>query len=76
MSRRLKNSLLQTIVESARDGVVVVDARAKGMPVIFVNPAFRSMTGYDDDELVEKGLSCLQADDRRQRRAPGRNSDS
>lgn len=67
MSRRLKNSLLQTIVESARDGVVVVDARAKGMPVIFVNPAFRSMTGYDDDELAEKGLSCLQADDRRQR---------
>lgn len=67
MTRRLKNSLLQSIVESARDGVVVVDARQEGLPVIFVNPAFLAMTGYDDDELVEKGLSCLQGDDRRQR---------
>lgn len=67
MPRRLKNSLLETIVASTRDGVVVADASQPGFPVLFVNPAFLAMTGYDEDELVTKGLSCLQGDDRRQR---------
>lgn len=67
MARRLKNTLLESIVESARDGVVVVDARRQELPVIFVNPAFKAMTGYDEEELAARGLSCLQGDDRRQR---------
>ena len=64
---RLKNVLLETIVASARDGVVVVDARKKDLPVVFVNPAFEQMTGYDAGEIVAGGLSRLQGDDRRQR---------
>lgn len=67
MARRLKNSLLDSIVAATRDGIVVVDARQEGFPVVLANPAFQAMTGYDQHELSEKGLACLQGDDRRQR---------
>lgn len=67
MLKRLKNSLLQAIVESTRDGVVVVDAGREGMPVVFVNPAFEQISGYTAGELAAGGLSRLQGDDRRQR---------
>jgi diguanylate cyclase (GGDEF)-like protein/PAS domain S-box-containing protein len=67
LARRLKNILLEAIVESTRDGVVVVDARKRDLPVVFVNPAFEQMTGYDAEEIAAGGLSRLQGDDRRQR---------
>ncbi len=67
MARRIKNTLLEAIVGSTRDGVVVVDARRTGLPVVFVNPAFEQMTGYKAEEIASGGLSRLQGDDRRQR---------
>jgi len=67
LGRRLKNNLLEAIVESARDGVVVVDARDRELPVIFVNQAFEQITGYDAEEIAQGGLSRLQGTDRRQR---------
>lgn len=67
MGRRLKNNLLEAIVESVREGVVVVDARDEELPVVFVNPAFEQITGYGAAEIAEGGLSRLQGTDRRQR---------
>jgi len=65
--KRLKNSLLEAIVGSTRDGVVVVDAGREDLPVVFVNPAFELMTGYGAEDIAAGGLSRLQGDDRRQR---------
>jgi diguanylate cyclase (GGDEF)-like protein/PAS domain S-box-containing protein len=58
--------LLKRVVESAPDGVVLIDALAADHPVIFVNPAFARMTGYAPGELVGRNLRMLQADDREQ----------
>lgn len=67
MATRLKNSLLEAIVQSASDGIVVVDALADGHPVVYINAAFEAMTGYSLQELKAVGLGELQGEDRRQK---------
>lgn len=66
LARRLKNSLLEAIVRSTRDGIVVVDASGDDLRVLFANPAFEAMTGYSTEELQEHGLGTLQGDGRDQ----------
>ncbi|HZF15641.1 MAG TPA: diguanylate cyclase [Steroidobacteraceae bacterium] len=58
--------LLTRIVESDPDGVVVVDAQAPDMPVVYVNPAFERLTGHPATELIGRNLRLLQANDRDQ----------
>ena len=67
MARRLNNTLLQAIISASRDGVVVADARAKDVPIVYVNPAFEQMTGYSADEILGQNCRFLQGEDRRQR---------
>jgi len=56
-------SLLQSLVESAPDGVVICDARAADWPVLFVNPAMEQLTGYDANYIRGRNLRFLQGDD-------------
>jgi len=58
--------LLRRVVDSDPDGVVVVDALAQDLPVVYANAAFLRMTGYPLEELVGRNLRMLQADDRDQ----------
>ncbi len=59
-------TLLQSLVESAPDGVVICDARAADRPVIFVNPAMEKLTGYDASYIRGRNLRFLQGEDHEQ----------
>jgi diguanylate cyclase (GGDEF)-like protein len=59
----LDPAILQSIVESDPDGVVVIDALTADQPVIYANPAFARMTGLAADELVGRNPRVLQAKD-------------
>lgn len=50
-------------------GVVISDAKAPDMPIVYVNPKFEAMSGYSSAEIL--GLNCrfLQGNDQNQ---PGR----
>jgi two-component system cell cycle response regulator len=58
--------IYRRLLESSPDGVVLVDAQNPEHPVVYVNPAFESLTGYAAADLVGKNLRMLQADDRDQ----------
>ncbi|MBP7860739.1 PAS domain-containing protein [bacterium] len=53
-------------VESARNGIVLTDPNIKDNPIIYANPAFIELTGYEMDEIVGKNCRFLQATDRSQ----------
>jgi PAS domain S-box-containing protein len=40
--------------------VVVTDATVPRYPILYVNPAFRLLTGYADDDVIGQSLSFLQ----------------
>jgi diguanylate cyclase (GGDEF)-like protein/PAS domain S-box-containing protein len=52
--------LLQRTVESAVNGICIVDMRADDRPVVYVNPAFEQMTGYAADEAIGRNCRFLQ----------------
>jgi diguanylate cyclase (GGDEF)-like protein/PAS domain S-box-containing protein len=58
--------LYRRLVESSPEGVVLIDAQGTDHPVVYVNPAFETLTGYSAAELVGRNLRLLQADDREQ----------
>ncbi|RBP28331.1 PAS domain S-box-containing protein/diguanylate cyclase (GGDEF)-like protein [Marinobacter pelagius] len=51
--------ILKRSLESSDNGVVVVDYRSEGLPVVFVNPAFSQMTGYSEAELLGAPVQLL-----------------
>ena len=56
---RLK--IFERSVESSNNGVVISDANQKAFPIIYVNPAFKEITGYhEDNELLGRSCSFLQ----------------
>ncbi len=48
------------------DGVLVADMRQMDQPIVQVNPAFESMTGYGAAEAIGKNVRYLQGADRHQ----------
>jgi PAS domain S-box-containing protein len=58
--------LYRRLVESSPEGVVLIDAQGTDHPVVYVNPAFESLTGYSSADLIGRNLRLLQADDRDQ----------
>lgn len=50
----------------ASDGVLVADMRQRGQPIVHVNPAFESITGYPAAEAIGKNCRYLQGSDRLQ----------
>lgn len=45
-------------IQAATEGIIIVDAIATDHPVIFVNPAFETLSGYPSDEAI--GTPFLQ----------------
>src|SRR5690554_964689 len=60
-NRQLK--LLKRCIESSSNGMVVSDAMAPDMPVVYVNPTFERITGYRADEALGRNCRFLQGDE-------------
>jgi diguanylate cyclase (GGDEF)-like protein/PAS domain S-box-containing protein len=58
--------LLRRAVESTDNGVIIADARAPDLPVVYVNPAFEQLTGYARNEICGRNCRVLQRGDREQ----------
>jgi diguanylate cyclase (GGDEF)-like protein/PAS domain S-box-containing protein len=58
--------LLRRAVEATDNGVLISDARAPDVPVVYVNPAFEQMTGYSREEIQGRNCRLLQRADRDQ----------
>lgn len=53
-------------IEASSQGIIIVDARKEGRPIIYANPAFTQITGYTRDEVMGKNCKFLQGDDQDQ----------
>lgn len=53
-------------LEHASDGVLIADMRQRGHPIVQVNPAFETITGYPAAEAIGKNCRYLQGSDRLQ----------
>jgi len=58
--REMELRILQRSVEASINGIVIADAQAEGMPVIYVNEAFERITGYRRDEVLGRSCNFLQ----------------
>ncbi|WP_417236659.1 PAS domain S-box protein [Bizionia paragorgiae] len=58
----LKSSALQ----SASNGIVITDALQDDNPIIYFNSAFRDLTGYSNEEIINRNCRFLQGEDREQ----------
>ncbi|MHC5140397.1 MAG: PAS domain-containing protein, partial [Planctomycetota bacterium] len=52
--------LKERALESTDEGVVISDCSQPDMPIIYVNRAFTTMTGYGYDEVVGRNCRFLQ----------------
>ncbi len=55
--------LRERVIDASTLGVVIVDARLPDMPVVYVNPAFETITGYDAGEILGRNCRVLQGPD-------------
>jgi PAS domain S-box-containing protein len=53
-------------VENSSEGILIADMRGPGQPIVQVNPAFESITGYSAAEAIGKNCRYLQGSDRLQ----------
>jgi len=58
-----ENERLAAAIASLATGVVITDPNAPDNPVVFANPAFLRMTGYDAGEVIGRNLRFLQGPD-------------
>ena len=57
---------LLRFLEASSSPVVVTDALAPDQPIVLVNPAFETMTGYGRDDVLGRNCRFLQGADRDQ----------
>lgn len=55
--------LLKRGMESSPSGIIMVDAQQCGMPIVFANPAFYHMTGYEHSEVIGNNSRFLSGAD-------------
>ncbi len=53
-------ALLTRAISTASNGIVIADAQAADMPLVYVNAAFEQMTGYTQHEVLGKNCRLLQ----------------
>ena len=63
---RIPSELLTQSVMVASCGILVTDCRQKDNPVVFVNPAFEEMSGYEAREILGRHCRLLLGKDRKQ----------
>jgi len=55
-----KMRLLQRSLEASHNGVLICDAQAEELPIIYTNPAFERITGYSAAEALGRNCRFLQ----------------
>lgn len=62
--RSRRDALLgQRAMAQSANGIVIADAQAPDMPVVYVNPAFERITGYAREEVLGRNCRFLQGHD-------------
>jgi len=60
-------TLLQRMIDASNDGIVVAEQEGDDDTIlIYVNPAFERLTGYDANDILYRDCRFLQNDDRDQ----------
>ncbi|OEY66577.1 EAL domain-containing protein [Marinobacter sp. X15-166B] len=54
--------LFKRCIEASSNGIIIADARQPDMPVVYVNPSFERITGYDRAEVQGRNCRFLQHD--------------
>ncbi|WP_299113942.1 PAS domain S-box protein [uncultured Winogradskyella sp.] len=54
-------------LESASNGILITDALKPDNPIIYYNKAFTELTGYTDEDILNKNCRFLQGNDRDQK---------
>ncbi|KNG93079.1 PAS domain-containing protein [Pseudaestuariivita atlantica] len=57
-----QNALLAAVIDGSSSGFAIADAAVDDMPLVFVNKAFESMTGYAASEVLGQNCRFLSAD--------------
>ena len=57
--RLIMKRLLEASMEESYNSIIISEA-GPGYPIIYVNPAFSELTGYEPDEVMGKSPSILQ----------------
>ena len=57
--RLIMKRLLEASMEESYNSIIISEA-GPGYPIIYVNPAFSELTGYEADEVMGKSPSILQ----------------
>jgi len=67
-TKTLQNTLniRNRALELAGNGIIIVDAQNKKLPIVYSNRAFTRITGYNRNEVLGKNCRFLQNDDRNQ----------
>jgi diguanylate cyclase len=66
MQRENLFELYAQIIDSTDAAIAIADARLPDMPLVFVNPAFETLTGYTLADVYGKNCRFLQGDTRDQ----------
>ncbi|MDD1014347.1 PAS domain S-box protein [Pseudomonas rubra] len=60
-------TLLQRMIDASNDGIVVAEQEGDDDTILlYVNPAFERLTGYDANDILYRDCRFLQNDDREQ----------
>ena len=54
-------------LDATQNGIIISDALEEDHPIIYVNKAFRKLTGYSESEVLHRNCRFLQKDDTDQR---------
>lgn len=57
--RYIMKRLLEASMEESYNSIIITEA-GPGYPIVYVNPAFTLMTGYEPEEVIGKSPSILQ----------------
>jgi hypothetical protein len=65
-----ENLMLTQVVASVSEGVLITDPNQPHNPIVYTNPAFSRMTGYQPEEVIGKNGRFLQGIENAQALAP------
>jgi phosphoserine phosphatase RsbU/P len=60
ISARSRQELMDRALSAAAEGIVIVDAIAPGLPLVYINRGFESITGYSAEEVIGRNCRFLQ----------------